>query len=190
MTEEARHYVEVLDKKALRLKQLTEDLVEAAKANSGNLELDMMKINLNELMSQAIGEFEEKFEKKGLIIVANYPEETMHIMADGRRLYRVLENVFQNVCNYAMPKTRVYADLTSQNGKVVFTVKNVSEAPLNISPDELMGRFTRGDESRTTEGSGLGLSIARDLTNLQGGTFDIVLDGDLFKVIITFPLVS
>lgn len=190
VTEEARHYVEVLDKKALRLKQLTEDLVEAAKANSGNLELDMMKINLNELMSQAIGEFEEKFEKKGLIIVANYPEETMHIMADGRRLYRVLENVFQNVCNYAMPKTRVYADLTSQNGKVVFTVKNVSEAPLNISPDELMERFTRGDESRTTEGSGLGLSIARDLTNLQGGTFDIVLDGDLFKVIITFPLVS
>ncbi|MGN0438591.1 MAG: sensor histidine kinase [Lachnospiraceae bacterium] len=189
-SEDAKHYIEVLDGKAQRLKQLTEDLVEAAKATSGNIELTMMTIDFNELMSQAIGEFEEKFATKELEVVASHPEEPVKIMADGRRLYRVLENVLQNVCKYAMPKTRVYIDLVKEQEKAVFTVKNVSDAPLNISPDELMERFTRGDASRTTEGSGLGLSIAKDLTALQKGKFSIVLDGDLFKVVITFPLVD
>lgn len=189
-SDDAKHYIEVLDGKAQRLKQLTEDLVEAAKATSGNIELTMMTIDFNELMGQAIGEFEEKFAKMELEVVANYPEEPVKIMADGRRLYRVLENVLQNVCKYAMPKTRVYIDLLKDQDKAVFTVKNVSDAPLNISPEELMERFTRGDESRTTEGSGLGLSIAKDLTSLQGGTFQIILDGDLFKVVIEFSLVE
>lgn len=190
VSEDAKHYVEVIDGKAQRLKQLTEDLVEAAKATSGNVELHMMPIDFNELMRQAIGEYEEKFAQKQLEIVAGYPGEVIKIEADGRRLYRVLENVLQNVCKYAMPKTRVYIDLLKQSGKAVFTVKNVSDAPLNISPEELMERFTRGDEARTTEGSGLGLSIAKDLTSLQGGTFNIVLDGDLFKVIIEFMIVE
>lgn len=186
-TPEAEHYVEVLDNKAQRLRQLTEDLVEAAKATSGNVELEMMPITFDELMRQAVGEFEDKFAAKQLSLVTSFPEGRVSILADGRRLYRVLENLLQNVCKYAMPNTRVYADLVHVEDTVMFTMKNVSEAPLNISAEELMERFTRGDSSRTTEGSGLGLSIAKDLTHLQGGTFDIILDGDLFKVVITFP---
>ncbi len=185
--EDAKHYIEVLDAKSQRLKQLTEDLVEAAKATSGNIELEMMPLTFDELMKQALGEFEDKYEKKNLTIIANYPKEPAVVMADGRRLYRIIENVLQNVYKYAMEGTRVYADLETEAGVVTFTLKNVSAAPLNISADELMERFTRGDSSRTTEGSGLGLSIAKDLTRLQNGEFEIQLDGDLFKVIIRFP---
>ena len=187
-SEDAKHYIEVLDGKAQRLKHLTEDLVEAAKATSGNIELNMMVIDFNELMSQALGEFEERFKEKELELIAGQPEEPVRIMADGRRLYRVLENVLQKGGGGAMPKTRVYIELLKQQEKAVFTIKNVSQAPLNISSEELMERFTRGDESRTTEGSGLGLSIAKDLTALQNGKFDIILDGDLFKVVIEFKL--
>lgn len=186
-TKEAIHYLEVLESKSHRLKQLTEDLVEAAKANSGNIELEKMPLAFDELMKQAIGEFEDKFNKKNLAMVAHYPEETVLIMADGRRMYRIIENILQNAYKYALEGTRIYADLSNNQSVVTLTLKNVSAAPLNISPEELMERFTRGDESRTTEGSGLGLSIAKDLTKLQDGTFDIVLDGDLFKVIISFP---
>lgn len=185
--DDAKHYVEVLDSKAQRLKQLTEDLVEAAKATSGNIELEMMPLTFDELMKQALGEFEDKYEKKNLTIIASYPEEPAVVMADGRRLFRIIENVLQNIYKYAMEGTRVYADLSKEEGVVTFTLKNVSAAPLNISPDELMERFTRGDSSRTTDGSGLGLSIAKDLTRLQNGEFEIQLDGDLFKVIIRFP---
>ncbi len=184
---DATHYVEVLDTKAQRLKQLTEDLVEAAKATSGNIELEMMPITFDELMKQALGEFEDKFETRNLTIIANYPEKPAVVMADGRRLFRIIENVLQNIYKYAMEGTRVYADLTKEEEVVTFTLKNVSSAPLNISAEELMERFTRGDSSRTTEGSGLGLSIAKDLTRLQNGEFEIQLDGDLFKVIIRFP---
>lgn len=184
--EEAKHYVDVLDGKAQRLKQLTEDLVEAAKATSGNIELEMMPITFDELMKQALGEFEDKFEKKKLTIVATYPEQPAVVRADGKRLFRIIENVLQNIYKYALEGTRVYADLSKTDGVVTFTLKNVSSAPLNISADELMERFTRGDSSRTTEGSGLGLSIAKDLTRLQNGEFEIQLDGDLFKVIIRF----
>lgn len=186
-TPEAEHYVEVLDGKALRLKQLTEDLVEAAKASSGNIELEKMPLAFDELMKQAFGEFEDKFEKKGLILIANYPKEPVMVLADGRRMFRILENILQNAYKYALEKTRIYADLSKENGEVCFTLKNISAAALNISPEELMERFTRGDSARSTEGSGLGLSIAKDLTKLQGGTFDVKLDGDLFKVILTFP---
>ncbi len=186
--EDAKHYVEVLDGKAQRLKQLTEDLVEAAKATSGNIELEMMPITFDELMKQALGEFEDKYEKKNLTIIASYPKEPAVVLADGRRLFRIIENVLQNIYKYAMEGTRVYADLSKDEEKVTFTLKNVSAAPLNISAEELMERFTRGDSSRTTEGSGLGLSIAKDLTRLQNGEFEIQLDGDLFKVIISFPV--
>lgn len=185
--EDAKHYIEVLDAKSQRLKQLTEDLVEAAKATSGNIELEMMPLTFDELMKQALGEFEDKYEKKNLTIIASYPEEPAVVIADGRRLFRIIENVLQNIYKYAMEGTRVYADLSKEDGVVTFTLKNVSAAPLNISADELMERFTRGDSSRTTEGSGLGLSIAKDLTRLQNGEFEIQLDGDLFKVIIRFP---
>ena len=186
--EDAKHYVEVLDGKAQRLKQLTEDLVEAAKATSGNIELEMMPLTFDELMKQALGEFEDKYEKKNLTIIASYPKEPAVVLADGRRLFRIIENVLQNIYKYALEGTRVYADLSKNEDKVTFTLKNVSAAPLNISADELMERFTRGDSSRTTEGSGLGLSIAKDLTRLQNGEFEIQLDGDLFKVIISFPV--
>lgn len=184
---EAEHYIEVLETKSQRLKQLTEDLVEAAKATSGSIELEMMPIAFNELMKQAVGEFEDKYAEKNLTIVMDVLTEPAVVLADGRRLYRILENVLENAYKYALEGTRVYGDLCREDGKVTFTLKNVSAAALNISPDELMERFTRGDESRTTEGSGLGLSIAKDLTRLQGGEFEIILDGDLFKVQITFP---
>ena len=200
-TPEAKHYVEVLDSKAHRLSQLTEDLLEAAKATSGNIELDMMPISFEELMKQALGEFEDKFAEKNLLIVSEYPEHELFsentdqteksnntmVLADGRRLFRVLDNILQNAYKYAMENTRIYIDLTSGDGQVRFVMKNISKAQLNISADELMERFTRGDSSRTTEGSGLGLSIAKDLTKLMGGSFELEIDGDMFKVILTFP---
>lgn len=185
--DEAKHYIEVLEAKAGRLKQLTENLVEAAKATSGNIELEMMPLTFDELMKQALGEFEDKFQKRNLTLVAAYPKEPAVILADGRQLYRVIENVLQNAYKYAMEGSRIYAELSGDQNMITFILKNVSAAPLNISPEELMERFTRGDSSRTTEGSGLGLAIARDLTKLMDGTFDILLDGDLFKVIIVFP---
>ncbi|MCR5700615.1 MAG: HAMP domain-containing histidine kinase [Lachnospiraceae bacterium] len=190
-TPEAEHYIEVLDQKANRLKQLTEDLVEAAKATSGNLELSMMPLSFDELMRQALGECEEKLAEKQLTIVTSLNGKAAAgpsmVMVDGRRLFRVLDNILQNAYKYAMEGTRIYVDLSNEDGVVHFSMKNISKAQLNISADELMERFTRGDSSRTTEGSGLGLSIAKDLTKLMGGTFNIELDGDLFKVVITFP---
>ena len=189
-TPEAEHYLEVLDQKSQRLKQLTEDLIEAAKANTGNIELEMMPLAFDELMRQAIGEFEDKFSSRKLTIVTEYPEEAVIVLADGRRMFRILENILQNAYKYAMEGSRIYADLSKKSMAAQFTLKNVSAAQLNITPEELMERFTRGDSSRTTEGSGLGLSIAKDLTALQNGKFDIFLDGDLFKVVVEFPLYS
>ncbi|MDO5154546.1 MAG: HAMP domain-containing sensor histidine kinase [Eubacteriales bacterium] len=185
-SENAKHYLDVLDTKSQRLKHLTEDLVEAAKANTGNIELECMPLAFDELMRQAIGEFEDKFATRNLTVVASYPETPAVIMADGRRLFRIIENVLVNAYKYALEGTRIYADLVKEGDEVVFTLKNISEAPLNISPEELMERFTRGDSSRTTEGSGLGLSIAKDLTYLMEGVFALELDGDLFKVIVKF----
>ena len=137
---------------------------------------------------QTSGEFEERFEARGLTFVSRYPDTPLYIEADGRRLWRIIENLYRNVEKYALSGTRVYLDVECDGRMASFSMKNISEQPLNISPEELMERFTRGEESRTTEGSGLGLAIARDLTELQGGTFDIYLDGDLFKVILSFPV--
>lgn len=183
---EIREYIDVLDRKSARLKQLVEDLVESSKISSGNITLDMQKIDLGQLVLQENGEYEEKFEARNLQLICTVPEEPMHIYADGRRMYRVIDNLYNNAAKYSMPGTRIYADVRMENGQVIFTVKNISENPLNISADELMERFVRGDVSRSTEGSGLGLEIARNLTTMQKGTFAISLDGDLFKVTITF----
>lgn len=188
--EKANEYLEVLDQKSQRLKQLTEDLVEASRASSGNVVLDIRRIDVKELLMQTCGEFVERFEARGLQLVENFPQNPQYVDADGRRLWRIIENLFRNVEKYAMPHTRVYLDLINDGDRVAFSLKNISENPLNISPEELTERFTRGDESRSTEGSGLGLSIAKDLTEIQKGTFEIYLDGDLFKVTVSFPIAS
>ncbi len=184
--ERAHNYIKVLDAKSQRLKQLAEDLVEASRISSGNIKLEMERINLVELVYQTEGEFAERFEERGLNIVSNLPRESIVILADGRRIWRVLENLYNNVAKYAMEGTRVYVDMYADGNQVLFSIKNISENPLNIEADELTERFIRGDISRSTEGSGLGLSIAKNLMNLMGGTFQIYLDGDLFKVMIGF----
>ncbi|MEF9991928.1 MAG: sensor histidine kinase [Romboutsia sp.] len=183
-----RDYVNVLDTKSNRLKSLIEDLFEASKASSGNVELNMETIDLKQLLRQAIGEFEEKLIELNLDIRLNLTEEDTHIKADGRRLYRVLENVLSNISKYSLNNTRVYIDLIKENNKICLTMKNISSYELNFDPKEIMERFKRADDSRNTEGSGLGLAIARDLTSIQGGRFDIEIDGDLFKAILEFNL--
>ena len=175
-------YIAVLDKKSQRLKKLIEDLVEASKVSSGNVKLNMEVINLKELLNQTIGEFEDKLEKKNLKIEMDLPNENVLIKADNRYLYRVIENVFSNISKYALEGSRVYIKLEKQKEEVYLEFKNISKDKLNISAEELMQRFVRGDKSRYTEGSGLGLSIAESLTELQGGKFKIDIDGDLFKV--------
>lgn len=188
--ERVQGYIKILDEKSQRLKQLTADLVEASKISSGNVKLDMQVIDLVELVYQTSGEFNEKFEQKELTIVTKLPKTAVLIRADGRQLYRVIENLYNNVAKYALEKTRVYVDIAYVEEKVVFSIKNVSEHSLareNSNAGDLTERFIRGDSSRTTEGSGLGLSVAKSLTVLMGGVFDIKVDGDLFKASITFP---
>lgn len=184
--ERAQEYLKVLDQKSQRLKNLTEDLVEASKASSGNVKLEMTTLDIVEMIWQTNGEFEEKFATRSLELVSTLPESSILIEADGRHLWRVLENVYNNAFKYAMEHTRVYTDLELKDDKVYFTIKNISANPLNVQGEELTERFVRGDVSRTTEGSGLGLSIAQSLTKLQGGTFEILIDGDLFKVRVGF----
>ena len=181
-----QEYLRILDEKSQRLKVLTEDVVEASKASTGNIKLEMNDIDFVEMVQQVIGEFEEKFKEKNLTMMVHFTYEPSIIYADGQRMWRVLENVFGNVVKYAMEGTRVYAEISNRNKKVTFSLKNISAQPLNISADELTERFIRGDVARNTEGSGLGLSIAKSLTELQGGEFKLYLDGDLFKVMITF----
>ena len=189
--EPARDYIEVLDSKSQRLKQLTDDLVEASKLSSGNIEFQMERLNLTELINQAIGELSESMSDKGLQIIFEDKNEPAYIYADSRRMWRVMENLFNNVYKYAMENTRVYIDLEreeQEKGTVVVTsIKNISERQMNIKANDLTERFIRGDSSRTTEGSGLGLYITKNLINGQNGEFDIRLDGDLFKAVMKFP---
>ena len=185
-----KDYINVLDSKSKRLKVLIEDLFEASKASSGNLELNMEKIDITQLLRQAIGEMEEKLSSANLDLKLRVPEEKTYINADGKKLYRVLENLLSNIAKYSLDNTRVYIDIVQDNGKVKLTMKNISSYELNFDPDEIMERFKRADESRNTEGSGLGLAIARDLVNAQGGRFEIDIDGDLFKAIIEFDLID
>ena len=184
--EKAKEYLDILDSKSQRLKKLTEDLVEASKASSGAIKLNMERLNVNELIKQVSGEFEDKFKSHNLQEIITFPESDLYINADSRYMYRVLENMYSNISKYAMEGTRVYTDIAEKDENVTIQLKNVSKQKLNISADELMQRFVRGEASRNTEGSGLGLSIARSLTELQQGKFNIYLDGDLFKVTIEF----
>ena len=162
---------------------MTEDLVEASKASSGNVKLNIESINIKELINQTIGEFKDRLESRNLQIETDMPHEDVRIDADNRYMFRIMENLFRNISKYAQENSRVYIDVKKTNKKVNISIKNISKDRLNISSDELMQRFVRGDKSRYTEGSGLGLSIAKSLTELQRGTFDIVIDGDLFKVV-------
>ena len=188
--EKVKEYLEILDNKSQRLKKLTEDLVEASKASSGNIKLNIEKLNVKELIKQVRGEFEDKFEQKGLEIIENLPDTEVYIEADSRYMFRVMENMYVNISKYALENSRVYVDVKKENDIVKIELKNISRDKLNISVDELMQRFVRGDSARTTEGSGLGISIANSLTKLQKGKFDIYLDGDLFKVVIEFKVIG
>ncbi len=183
----AAEYIEVLDRKSQRLKKLTEDLVEASKASTGVLSVNREKIGMGQLIDQAMGEWEEKLTGRKLTLVTSLPEGETWVYADGRHLWRVIDNLLSNCAKYAMEGTRVYLDLERGKGQVALSVKNISREPLNVPAERLMERFVRGEESRSTEGSGLGLSIARSLTELQGGTFELAVDGDLFKSIVTLP---
>ena len=183
----AVEYIEVLDRKSQRLKKLTEDLVEASKASTGVLSVVREKIGMAQLIDQALGEWEEKLNDRKLTLVSTLPEGETWVYADGRHLWRVIDNLLSNCAKYAMEGTRIYLDLERGKGQVALSVKNVSREPLNVPAERLMERFVRGEESRSTEGSGLGLSIARSLTELQGGTFELAVDGDLFKAIVTLP---
>ncbi len=181
-------YIAILDKKSQRLKKLIEDLVEASKVSSGNVKLNLETINLKELINQAIGEFEDKFKEKELKIDLDVTNEDVKIEADNRYMYRIIDNLFSNISKYAMENTRVYINLQKTQREIRLEIKNISATRLNISAEELMQRFVRGDKSRYTEGSGLGLSIAESLTEIQGGTFKISIDGDLFKVILRWNI--
>jgi len=185
-SENAGEYLEVLDRQSLRLKKLTEDLIEASKASTGNIKVNAEKLDANILLSQAVGEYEEKLADKNLNMVMDMSDGELFIWADGRLLWRVFDNMLNNIVKYAKQDTRVYISTSKVNNEIDIVFKNISDAPLNISSDELMERFVRGDSSRNTEGSGLGLSIAKSLTELMGGRFEIVIDGDLFKCSMTF----
>ena len=185
---EAREYIAVLDRQSHRLKKLTEDLVEASKASSGVLNVDLQPTDVNVLFSQIEGEYQERLAACQLTLITQPPAPGTVIRADSRLLSRVMDNLVSNICKYALPSTRVYVVSTLSREAVTISFKNVSRDELNISPDELMERFVRGDASRHTEGSGLGLSIARSLVQLQGGRFDLAIDADLFRADITFPL--
>ena len=186
-SDSAREYLEVLDRQSQRLRKLTEDLVEASKASTGNIPVSLAPTDLNVLLSQVCGEYQQRLEKQVLEPVLSLCEPRAAAMADGRLLWRVLDNLMSNICKYAMPGTRVYLTTEREGDTARMVVRNISRYPLNISADELTERFVRGDSSRSTEGSGLGLSIATSLMSLQGGDFRLTIDGDLFKVTLTLP---
>ncbi len=185
--ESHKEYSEVLVRKSEHLKRLLEDLVEISKAASGNLEVDLRPCEASVLLNQTAGEFQEKCDNAGLKLITTISDEELKILVDSRRIWRVFENLMNNICKYSLPNSRVYISLEKDRGDVLFIFRNTSKEPLNISPEELTERFVRGDESRTTEGNGLGLSIAKSLVELQNGKMDIIIDGDLFKVVLRFP---
>lgn len=184
---DAQKYITVLDEKSNRLKRLIEDLVEASKASSGAVTLNKMQVNLYELAVQAVGELEDGFEANGLQVVLNPAETAPIVFVDSQKTWRIIDNLLNNARKYSLSGSRVYVDITEQDGFGQFVIKNISGEALNIDPDELTQRFVRGDSSRTKEGSGLGLSIAKDLCNLQGGSLKIEIDGDLFKATVSLP---
>ena len=186
--ETAKEYIDVLSRQSIRLKKLIDDLLEASKVSTGNISVNLMEFELGILLSQALAEYEERFEKNNLQVVLNKTDEALYVMADNRHMWRVFDNILNNIAKYAQSGTRVYIDAKRKDKNVEISFRNISKDPLNISGDELMERFVRGDSSRNTEGSGLGLSIAKSLTEVQKGNLNIQIDGDLFKVCLTFPL--
>ena len=184
----AQEYLEVLDRQSKRLKKLTEDLVEASKASSGVIPVDCQPTSVNVLLSQLEGEYEERLQKADLTMIVHPAAGDPVVLADGKLLSRVMDNLMNNIVKYAMPGTRVYAAAAADEQETTISIKNVSRNELNVSADELMERFVRGDSSRHTEGSGLGLSIAKSLVELQGGRFELSIDGDLFRADISLPL--
>lgn len=183
-------YAEVLVRQSEKLKRLIEDLVEASKASTGNLDVMLSPCDAAVFLSQAGGEYEERLEKSQLSLITKLPEQELRIQADGRRMWRIFDNLMNNICKYALPGTRVYLSLEKKAEQAVITFKNTSREPLDMTEEELMERFTRGDSSRSTEGSGLGLSIAKSMAQLQGGELHLEIDGDLFKAILSFPLIQ
>ena len=188
LSEEAWAYVEVLQRQSNRLKKLTEDLVEASKASTGNLKVELGPVDLGELLVQVTGEYEDRLRQAEISPVVQSPEEPIIVMGDGRYLWRIIDNLLSNVRKYALPGTRVYIDASVLDGAAVISVKNISRDRLNVSADELLRRFVRGDASRNTEGSGLGLSIAQSLAVLMHGKLSLTVDGDLFKAELSLPL--
>ena len=187
--ETARGYIDILEQKSLRLKALTNDLVEISKISSGNITLELVNLNMVEMINQVTGEFDERFKEKSLIPILNLPKEDVVIHADGQALYRILENLYINIYKYALRGTRVYIDLATNENKALLTIRNISAEPVKLDSAMLTERFIRGDISRGTEGSGLGLSIAKSLAEAQNGRLDLSLDGDLFKVVVSFDLI-
>ncbi|NMW84165.1 HAMP domain-containing histidine kinase [Peptoniphilus sp. AGMB00490] len=183
--EQVKEYSKIINDKSNKLKVLIEDLFEVSKATSNNIELDRQELDFNSLVQQSIGEWEDKIAEKNLEIISNLPEDKVMLNIDGQKFSRVLDNLFSNISKYALENSRVYVDLFNKDG-IKLTIKNISKYPLNISSDELMERFTRGEKSRTTSGSGLGLSIASSFVRAHGASFYIDIDGDLFKVTIEF----
>ena len=184
---ETEEYLEVLSRQSQRLKKLIDDLMEMSKASTGNMVVDLAELDAAEAVNQALGEFGDKLESAQLHPVFNPPKEKVSMIADGRLVWRVLSNLLSNAVKYALPGTRLYIDLAVLEDKVLISLKNISREQLNVSSEELMERFVRGDESRNTEGSGLGLNIARSLMELQKGQLQLLVDGDLFKVTLVFP---
>lgn len=185
--EKIREYAEVLHRQSGRLKKLIEDLMEASKASTGNVEVAPETCDVGVLLTQVMGEFQQRMEEQELELLIKQPENPTIILADPRLLWRVMDNLINNICKYSQKGTRVYATVEEKSEQVIITFKNISKYALDMEPDELMERFIRGDRSRHTEGNGLGLNIAKSLTELQGGTLKLSVDGDLFKVLLTFP---
>lgn len=189
-SEQAKEYVDTIARQSAKLKKLTEDLIDASKASAGAMSVNLERVNVSELLRQSIAEYGEKMAAAGITPVMNLPEEDIHITADGRLLWRVMDNLLMNMCRHGMSGTRAYLSAQKQEGNTVVCFKNISARELNIQPEELLERFVRGDESRNTEGSGLGLSIAQSLTELMKGQMQLHLDGDLFKVELIFPKIE
>ena len=183
-------YLSILDKKSQRLKNLVDDIFEASKISSGDIELHFEKTDIKELLIQSIVELDDKIEYSKLDFVINTPNEPIFTNIDGKRMFRVFDNLISNIVKYSLPNTRVYVDVYTDCGYVLIAMKNISNHKLNISPDELLERFVRGDVSRNTNGSGLGLSIASNLVDMQGGKLELDIDGDLFKVKLKFRILQ
>jgi signal transduction histidine kinase len=186
--EEEEKYLEVLSRQSNRLKKLTEDLIEASKASTGNISMELASIDVKEILEQSLAEYREKFDANGLEIITDIRDEDVKVRADGNLLWRILNNLYSNINKYAMANTRVYIDVSREDNNALISIKNISREQLNISADELMERFVRGDSSRHTEGSGLGLNIASSLAEIQKGSLKLSVDGDLFKTELRMPL--